>query len=567
MKQLNKIDNNKNDILLFYDDYNLISGWIHDYFCDDDGSELIFDINSSLYYECPMCHKKYNDEKRKRAWITKYRYLIFTKIESYSKYYLKNKNKKYLNFIINALDYYCTNYDLFVIHNKNGDSFESYINTSNNCGKITAQGLNEASIFMQVVNCIDNVKEYIPQSLQNNIFNNLFPKVFNLLKPQVNKIHNIICYEVCSIGMMGIISRNKEMLDFALNSNYSFYEQLNKGVTDDYFWYEGSFHYHLYVLKPIIEFLYFAKKYNYLINSKYFDIAKNMLIQAYNICFSDCSLPSPNDGWPNLFLDKYISLYEKANIIFDGYFESFIGNIKNHVNKSKGINLIKTGFSNLKTDNLNIFIKYNDNNLSHAHPDKLNIEVKYKNNFITHDLSTSGYGSIISKDFYKMTYSHNTVVIDEKNQSLDCVCHVNRYTEKYIDVEIKQAYEDCTLKRTINVEDTKFTDNFYVKCNKNKKIDYFFHVDGELLSNLKYENEIEIVSYSYLSNVKKVKCNDTLTLNWAVNNILVDSTIDLGAKELYICTSPDNPNVKDRTTILIRDYSKECNFNLIWKFR
>lgn len=29
----------------FKDDYKYLSGWIHDYYCDTDGYELIFDIN------------------------------------------------------------------------------------------------------------------------------------------------------------------------------------------------------------------------------------------------------------------------------------------------------------------------------------------------------------------------------------------------------------------------------------------------------------------------------------------------------------------------------------------
>ncbi len=564
MKSLNNIE--IDNIEIFYDDYNLLSGWIHDYFCDNDGSELIFDFNNNQYFECPICHTKYRDEKRKRAWITKYRYSLFNRIEKYSKLYLENKNETYIKFIINALEYYCNNYDLFAIHNKNGDIFKSYINESNQCGKITAQGLNEASIFMQVVNCIDCLDECFPQDLKNNIFGNLFPKVYELLKPQVDRIQNIRCYEICSIGMMGIISDNKEMLDFALNSKYSFYEQLNKGVTDDYFWNEGSFHYHLYVLKPIIDFLYIAKKYYCLIDSKYYNIAKNMLLQAYNTSFLDCSLPSPNDGWPNLYLDKYINLYEKANILFDGYFGNIINNIKNHINKSKSIHLIKTGFSNLKTGDLNVFIKYYDNNLSHAHPDKLSIEVKYGNQFLTHDLSTSGYGSNISKEFYKKTYSHNTVVIDGQNQSLDCISKVNDYSDGFIDIEVKDAYQDCIIQRVLKLEENNFEDKFYVKRKENKQIDYFFHIDGILLSNLEFDDEIEIDIYPYLKHIKKVKCGDIISLSWKLNNTFADNIIELNKQELYICNSPDNPNTKDRTTILIRDYSKNCTFHLKWKF-
>ena len=87
------------------------------------------------------------------------------------------------------------------------------------------------------------------------------------------------------------------------------------------------------------------------------------------------------------------------------------------------------------------------------------------------------------------------------------------------------------------------------------------------MSDLEFDDEIEIDIYPYLKNIKKVKCNDVISLNWKLNNTFADNIIELNKKELYICNSPDNPNVKDRTTILIRDYSKECTFYLQWKFK
>lgn len=52
----------------FYDNYRWLSGWIHDYYCDKDGSELIFDINNNNYFECPVCHYKYDDVKIKNIY-------------------------------------------------------------------------------------------------------------------------------------------------------------------------------------------------------------------------------------------------------------------------------------------------------------------------------------------------------------------------------------------------------------------------------------------------------------------------------------------------------------------
>lgn len=551
--------------MTFNDNYEWMSGWIHDYYCDKDGAELIFDLNNSKYFECPICNFKYTDEKRKRAWITKYRYKIFELLENYSKQYLKNKNKSVLTYIENFLNYYSLNYDKFVIHNKNGDIFDTIINNFNKCGRITAQGLNEAMISIQVVNCIDNISLYLDDETKKNVFNLLFYQVYELLKPQIDKIHNICCYEICAISMMGIISNNREMLEFAFNSPYSFYNQLDKGITKDYFWFEGSFHYHFFVLKPILELLKLAKVYNFDIPEKYYDIGKKMLIQGFKCSFNDCSLPSPNDGWPNRHLSNYIEVYNLGNGLFNSEFSNIIESITNKVNVIGTTHFIDTGFSILKNDYWNVFVKYKDNDINHAHPDKLNIEIKNNNNFLTHDLSTSGYGSDISKNFYKKTYSHNTIVIDGKNQNLECNTFVVSYDDNMIDIGTRNIYDNVNISRMIHLLSKKLIDEIKIEnCNKN--IDYFFHCDANLITKLDFNDNVSFEEYPFLKNIKEVNCkNDNITLEWKLNDKVIISKIDLKNKKLYICNSPDNPNIKNRTTLIIRSNNEEkISFKIEW---
>ena len=52
--------------------------------------------------------------------------------------------------------------------------------------------------------------------------------------------------------------------------------------------------------------------------------------------------------------------------------------------------------------------------------------------FLTHDLSTSGYGSNISKDFYKRTYSHNTIVIGVEIKNLNCESIIKYYDDNIL---------------------------------------------------------------------------------------------------------------------------------------
>lgn len=542
--------------MTFNDNYKCMSGWIHDYYCDKDGAELIFNLNNSKYFECPICNFKYTDEKRKRAWITKYRYKIFQLLENYSKQYLKNKNEEILTYIKDALNYYSLNYDKFAIHNKNGEVFGT-INNSNKCGRITAQGLNKAMISIQIVNCLSNINSYIDNNTKKNIFNLLFSQIFGLLKPQIDKIHNICCYEICAVAMMGIISNNNEMLEFAFNSPYSFYNQLDKGITKDYFWFEGSFHYHFFVLKPILELLKLAKVFDFNIASKYYYIARMMLIQGFKCSFNDCSLPSPNDGWPNRILSDYIEVYNLGNELFNDELSEIIEFISNKTNKIGTTHFIDTGFSLLKNEYWDIFIKYKDNNINHSHPDKLTIEIKNGNNFLTHDLSTSGYGSNISKDFYKKSYAHNTIVIDGNNQNLDCNTSILSCNDNMINIRTKNAYDKINISRKIQLLSKKIIDKIKIDyCNKN--VDYFFHCDAKLITKLNYSGIESFKEYPYLRNIREVNIkNDNIILEWNLGGKVIINKMDLKNKKLYICDSPDNPNIKNRTTLIIRSNNEE----------
>lgn len=553
---------------LYEDNYKNLSGWIHDFYCDKDGSELLFDKLNDNYFECPLCHIRYNDIRRKRAWITKYRYDVFSSLVVKAQSFLETKEQKYIKEIEKILNYYSINYEQFDIHDKDGNTYNSILNESNKCGKITSQGLNEAMIAIDVAKTINLIEEFLNEETKQNVYEKFFVGIYNLLKPQITKFNNIACYEICSLAIIGIICKNEEILAFAFNSPYSFFKQLDNCLTIDNIWFEGSFHYHFFILKPILEVLKYSKIYSYKIEEKYLSKVKLMLINAYKASFSDCTLPSPNDGWPNRSLNFYLNVYELGNYIFPHEFDKIINNILKKENDSRSINYLDTGFSLLKNKYWNVFIKYKDNNKNHAHPDKLNIEIKLENEFLTHDLSTSGYGSLISKSYYKKTYSHNTIVINCEDQSLDTSYHINSLSDKTIDVKVDNIYLNSKANRKIILNDNNLFDE--LKVTTNQPVDYFFHSDALLISslNLKAVNKIE--KYSHLTNINKVISElPEIHMEWILNNRHLVSKIDLRDSELFICNSPDNPDIKKRTTLLIHNNSqnKDKIFKIEWTLK
>lgn len=471
-----------------------------------------------------------------------------------------------MEFIKNTLQYYADNYDKFPLHDKNGNIFEENEAKPNNLGKITSQGLNEAMITLQIAHTVNNVKDYLSDELKSNIFK-LFGKIYNLLKPQVDKIHNIQFYEICAIAIMGILSNNKEMMDFAFSSKYSFYQQLDLGVTADYFWYEGSFHYHLFVLKPILEVLKLAKEYRYNIPLKYQVMIKKMLLQAFKCSFNDCSLPSPNDGWPNRQLKDYYDVFKLGNQVFNNDFVEILNDIKLHKNNNQTIHCLNSGFSIIKNNYWNIFIKYQNVNCSHAHFDTLNVEIKQDNLFLTHDLSTSGYGCKLSKEYYKKTYCHNTISINGENQNINCNSIVNYYSENKLEVTSKNIYDNVNATREITINDHILTDKLIVNAQKEEIIDYLFHSDARLISKLEWIKCPNFKEYPYFTNVQKIIFpKKIIILEWLLGKKRITSEINLNNKDLYICCSPDNPNLYARTTLLIRSksFNKEEVFSIKW---
>lgn len=536
--------------MTFNDDYKLISGWIHDFYCDKDGAELIFEENNSSFFLCPLCHLKYDDLKRKRAWILKYRYKVFQDLENKSFKFLETKSKEDLEYIIEVLKFYAINYEKFLIHDKDGNIYQT--ESEKNTGRITSQGLNEAMVMIRIVKTVFNVDNYLDNNLKKVILEDMFDYSFKLLKPQVKRIHNIDFYIVIAIGMMGILSDNKEMLDFAFRSDFSIFKQLEEGVTKDYFWYEGSFHYHMFILKPILEMLIFVKKVNYKIDDKYYRIVKKMIESILKVTFNDSSFPSPNDGWPNRGINNYIEVFALAKEVFRGCFKI----------NTKTCHFVDTGFSMLKNEDYQVFVKYGGKSCSHAHPDFLNLEIKIDNYFLTHDLSTSGYGSDISKNYYKKTYAHNTVVIRSDDHNKDTISKILLKKKNRLKVEVNNLNGWYAL-RDVKIEKNILEDYLTVNCSE-EKVDYFFHVDALLISDINLVNS-SLKEYPYLENVKKLKSKDpNVKLFWKLGNKTLCSEIDTQNKELFICKSPLNPNISFRTTLVIRSNSVNPIFRMKW---
>ena len=589
----------------FEDSPSKVSEWGHYYFCEDDGGRLIFDLKKPHEHKCEVCGKSFKKEVLDGVWVYFYRNRAVLTMWNAATLYNLDKDPKYLEIVKKLMGFYIENYTSFILHNKERGQFATIEEADWGCGRILPQGLNESIIMIRMISALELVKEDIGKEFLDNAYSKMFKPFFDLIKPQINLIHNIRCWMNSAVGIIGLFFNDKEMLDFVFKGEFNILRQLETGVTSDSFWYEGSIHYNFFTLEGITTLLMFAKIYDYPVEKEE-AIVHDMFIAAYHYAFNNHFFPNPNDGWPSVNLKTYSYIYHMAAKIY-GY-DSDVSNIlkiiengklerttlplskpcyygeislerlilntdmdmKFYVDVKQGTrNYPNSNYCMLRNKNMNVFMKYGMNGPSHAHPDLMNIEVMYKEHLISRDISNAGYRAKLCREWHRKSLAHNTVIrngidITDTNKG-----EVQEYTKTRVVALHKNVYDGVDYKRTINLLDNGFEDTFVVNSNEVAVNDYVFHLENSIKLIENYDSEFtslgfEKNGYEHVVVSKKVtNITDTVNLNGILNNLKIDITLNLPKDaELFILKTLDNPVNIQRTSLLVRSSNKDVTYKM-----
>lgn len=586
----------------FHDDPKINSEWGHNYFCNHDGGRLIFDLNQPHVHRCEVCGKEYKGELYDGVWVYFYRNNAILTAWKSAFLYKATHEKKYLEHVKTIIGFYAQNYTNFQIHNKERETFDNYEEMKWGCGRILPQGLNESIIAIRMIQALEIVKDDLEPDFINFTYG-MFHEMFLLLRPQVNQIHNIRCWNNSAIGVIGLFFNDEEMLNYVFKGEYNICRQIHEGITPDGFWFEGSIHYNFFTLEGLTVLLLFAQIYNYDFGIEEKKVIENMFINAYHYAFSNQYLPNPNDGWPSINLKTYSYIYHTATKIYgeDSVVGNLLKNIENNANPRTTLPLSKpyyvgeiplerillntdidlqhytkvvamtknfaySNFAMLRNQKTNVFIKYGLNSPSHAHPDIMNIEVIHGDDRISRDISNAGYEATLCKQWHRKTLAHNTVIVNGKDIIStgrgDCLA----YTTSSITTRNVDVYPGVTYQRSVEVLQNGLNDKFNVWCRKVSTMDYVFHLEA----NVKLCDTLTLVDadlgysdcgYQHILETKKVLTTDSIAkIKALLNDKEISIQIPLEGKEMYICKTMDNPVNKTRTTIIVRAKDKEAEF-------
>ncbi|WP_312371261.1 heparinase II/III domain-containing protein [Lachnoclostridium sp.] len=576
----------------FKDDSRFISGWGHAYFCNEDGGRLIYDIHKPLEHKCSICGRIYDEYMYNACFVTMMRNeAIVTALKS-SIMYRVTKEDQYKLIATDIIEFYAKHYHQFTLHAKDQINCSPTTDVGG-AGKIMPQGLNEAIIAIRIVNSLELLKDSLDKDWLLMVKETLFAPMFELLVPQKMHIHNIPTWINSAIGVFGLFFQEEKWIAEATKNPFHLFEQLQKGVTESGFWYEGSIHYNFFALEGIMNFFVSAKAYHFEIDQKYQDIVFHMFEAAYDYAFDNDIFPNPSDGWPNISLKTYSYVYYMAYAVFGDKILPYLKHIENNPVPRARLPLSEPyyydnripltrimycpEFSDLKSDRIksrgsqsfeasncailrndtyNLFFKYGHQTKSHAHPDKMNIEIMVNNQVLTKDLSNSGYASKMCNEWHRKIAAHNTCVIDGMPSDISHPGTLLENSDTHVKASTK-AYDGVTYTRDLTIDGTVLTDIFDVELEEKNQIDWFFHYETPVnIDGLKLTPVSMFSEYGRIEEVKEITLsNNSIT----IENELVSMQLDLEqGMRLYLAKTYNNPADKMRDTLIIRTTSSRA---------
>lgn len=544
------------------------SDWSHHYFCKECGVRLDVDFHKPNEHSCPSCGRIYSGEPYDGAWRKMVHGAIVTNVERAA--ILANlypREKKYGEYVKNTILYYAENYHKYEVHGKNAGK-----------GKVFPQCLSEAIFVVSIERTLRFVSRL-------NLFSNdeleligekFFRQAAALLKPQIGQIHNIHAWMDAAVAACGYFLNDKYFLNFAIDGEYGWLNQVGQGVSEDGLWYEISPTYHFYTISALLSLAWVAAEAGRdLFSTPKF---KKMATIPVEIAYENGEMPAYNDCWCGINISDYTDIYEQFSYIYnDCVFKNVLAECysKNttkgclhlhslpnplptpatiyprnsvaallfgssipseHVSVRKQSRLFKsTGIGILENENIRVELKFNPHGGGHDHYDKLAIDVFAGGELISGDLGTSGYGIDITQKWNRTSAAHNLVVINGKRQQ-PCGAELVLWGENEVSIKTDTAYTGVSLKRTLKLEEMGFLDSFEVKCQEESMMDWIFHCKGEIVSDFPFEEAksfYEVNGYDQIMDLKELITDKMWSVRWKMPNGILKLNFE-GAEQTHV---------------------------------
>jgi hypothetical protein len=553
-----------------------ITGWYHEYFCEDDAARLTFDPKQPVKHVCPECKRVYSGSPYDDCWRSSVHGVIMGGIEDAAALWKITGEEKWAEYARIQLLWYAKHFDQFEVHGEHAGK-----------GRIMSQSLDESTHLVKVVTAYWDIYDYLTPEERSMIAEQWFLNAAPFIQNQTNKIHNIHSWHNAAVGLVGFALGKQEWIEKAIDGPFGLKQQIQQGVKKDGFWYEGSISYHFYTMSSLEPLYLVAKVQGYDLSGT--ETFQKMYSAPLQFTFANGEFPANNDGWQRQTIAERTPYYEIATKLWgDEYYNPALAvlyqnqkrnsisallygpvRIWNAESKNReSILFDDSGIAFLRQNGTEAYLKYGPYGGGHDHYDRLNMIMFDNGEVIMPDMGTPGYGIPLNGDWYRTSAAHNMLVVDGKRQKA-CGGYLTQYNaeDDSVTAGVSEAYDGVDIQRKIHVLENVVKDKVWAESNGEHQYDLFYHIRGTLKPNDFLFESIEPFQqkngYDQLRDLKRLRVDGNVSLSYSLRDTEGSLSIQCSSKEpfeIIVGTCPDLPANQTMSVIILRKKGQEVSW-------
>ena len=460
--------------------------WTHWYSCKKDGVQL--ETLSPTEHRCPLCATVYSGEPYDSVALSHRHSAYGRDVLNLGLAYRFSGRKELAQRAGGILSAYADRYPRYPRHNVNAEDKVGG-------GRVFAQTLDESVWLIPVTWGYALVRDSLSEAERRHIEEGLLLPAADLILEHRMGIHNIQCWKNSAVGLVGFATQNDRLVREAIDDpDRGFRVQIEKGVTDDGLWYEGSLGYHQYTMRALWPLAEAARHAGI---DLYSDRMRSLFDAPLSLALPDGESPGFNDSRGGNLLGM-ASLYEIAYARWQkpayGYLlarsrrdstESLLygePSVPSGPMIPEQSTLLRSaGFAVLRDAGMAVAVRFGMHGGGHGHPDKLNLVTFGAGRLFGLDPGSINYGVPLHREWYRSTIAHNTVSVDmQPQQAADgrLESWESSAGSTRLAAITDSAYPGVILRRAIRLGAGKIEDRFECASAEEHAYDWVFHSAG-----------------------------------------------------------------------------------------
>lgn len=415
-----------------------LSGWGHAYYCPDHGVGLSFDEGSPTRHQCEPFDHELSGESYDAGWATMRNARLQTHLADSALAAAITGAPADLERAIELLTGLAEVYPDLELHG-----------TAVGQGKLYAQSLEEAMLACSLARSHALVADRMTETQRTSVVDRLLAPMARLVADQLLvRTHNIEVWHLAGLASLAVVLDDHELARSTLESEHGIRSQIAEGMRPDGWWLEGNPGYHFFMITALLHAVEAHRAMG--IGEDSVAVLERLLLTPLRTARNDLTVPAFNDGWLAPAVPPGLATY--AGLFFRGARLADSAAVSDFLASPAAERFDRSGADHLvygqpgrppgdegRIERLDVwpdsgyailrapgaaaggpdtcvFVKYGPHGGGHGHPDKLELELMVQGNRVIADPGSEAYTVPIHGSWYRQTWSHPTVVIDQTSQ-------------------------------------------------------------------------------------------------------------------------------------------------------